>query len=276
MSNWERIYVFFPDNNETTTTFHVIIPDAVVTASDNRYYFLLGAYNKLTKDYKYYYRDQYYRRYTGWQNGPVNEYTTMSVDLEGKAGSYRNNVSISVAGTLPTGNHNFLVISSAWSLFENGKSAYTTATTGLSNPTFYTDHLSPLSVLMGDGMYITVIPFTCSSTIYSFTMWIDNLHMPYHYNLPNYYIYVLSSSSNSMASYNSFEMTNADIFYETPLKSLTFTCDDNYLGVLNTICTATFGTQNPLKADGVITLVLSGMNVATDVCHVYLPNGTEV
>ena len=100
--------------------------------------------------------------------------------------------------------------------------------------------------------------------------------MPYHYNLPNYYIYVLEAGSNTMSGYNSFEMTNAGVFYETPLKSLTLSCQDNYLGVLNTKCTILFGTQNPLKADGVITLSLSGMSIATDVCHVYLPNGTEV
>lgn len=244
--------------------------------SDNRYYFLLGVYNELTKDTKYYYRNQYYRRHSGWRSTPYNEQSTMQIDLEGKAGSYRNNVSITVTGNINTGSHNFLVISSAWSLFENGIATYTSATTAMANPTFYTDHLSPLSVLMGEGMYITIIPFTCSSYLSTFTMWVDNLHMPYHYNLPNYYIYLLEPSSNTMASYNVFEMTNANVFYETPLKSLTFTCRDNYLGVLNTICTVTFGTQNPLKADGTITLVFSGMNIATDVCHVYLPDGTEV
>ena len=71
-------------------------------------------------------------------------------------------------------------------------------------------------------------------------------------------------------------MTNAGVFYETPLKSLTLSCQDNYLGVLNTKCTILFGTQSPLKADGIITLSLSGMSIATDVCHVYLPNNTEV
>ena len=183
-------------------------------------------------------------------------------------------MSITVAGSLYTGNYNFLVISSAWMLFENGLSAYTTETNNINQVNFYTDELSPLSVLMGDGMYLTVIPFTCTTTLSTFTMWIDNLHMPYHYDLPNYYIYVISPSSNQMISYNVFEMTNANVFYATPLNSLTFDCDDVYLGALNTRCTVVFGTQNPLKADGSITLVFAGMNVATDTCHVYLPNGT--
>ena len=69
-------------------------------------------------------------------------------------------------------------------------------------------------------------------------------------------------------------MTNGNLFYEAYLKSLTISCEDNYLGVQNTICEIVFGTQSPLKADANITIVLSGMNVATDICEFFLPNGT--
>lgn len=69
-------------------------------------------------------------------------------------------------------------------------------------------------------------------------------------------------------------MTNAGIFYECPLKALTISCLSNALGVKNTICTIVFGTQNPLKADGKIRLVFSGMSVATNVCKFYHSNGT--
>ena len=44
---------------------------------------------------------------------------------------------------------------------------------------------------------------------------------------------------------------------------------NNALGVKNTICTINFGTQNPLKADGKLRLVFSGMTVATNVCKFY-------
>lgn len=63
----------------------------------------------------------------------------------------------------------------------------------------------------------------------------NKFHMPYHYDLPNYYIYTFNPSGN-MASYNVFEMTNGGIFYEAYLKSLTLSCLDNYLGVKNTEC----------------------------------------
>jgi hypothetical protein len=71
-------------------------------------------------------------------------------------------------------------------------------------------------------------------------------------------------------------MTNQNIFYVAYLKSLTFNCVENFLGVENTICTIVFGTQNPLKADGKIILVFSGINVATSTCSVALPNTTKV
>jgi len=50
------------------------------------------------------------------------------------------------------------------------------------------------------------------------------------------------------------------------LKSLTVSCLDTSLGVLNTICDITFGTHHPLKANGTIRIVFSGMTVATDNC----------
>lgn len=48
--------------------------------------------------------------------------------------------------------------------------------------------------------------------------------MPYHYDLPNYYIYVISNGNNDMVASNQFEMTNQGIFYEAYLKSLTISC----------------------------------------------------
>ena len=43
-------------------------------------------------------------------------------------------------------------------------------------------------------------------------------------------------------------------------------CEDNALGVVNTICTIVFGTQHPFKANGTIRAVFDGMTIATDAC----------
>jgi hypothetical protein len=129
---------------------------------------------------------------------------------------------------------------------------------------------------MSQGMYLTAIPILYTSVgtaANQFSIMLDDVHMPYEYDLPNYYIYFIDSGNtpngNLMSVSNQFLMTNAGIFYECPLRSLTISCLNNALGVKNTICTIVFGTQNPLKADGKIRLVFSGMTIATNVCKFY-------
>lgn len=108
-------------------------------------------------------------------------------------------------------------------------------------------------------MYMAVFPFMIYSSPGTFTFWLNNLHMPYNFDLPNYYIFVISNGNNDMVCSNQFEMTNQGVFYETYLSSLVISCLENQLGVLNTMCTITFGTQNPLRANGQITMCFSGM-----------------
>lgn len=80
---------------------------------------------------------------------------------------------------------------------------------------------------MGSNMYLTLIPilYITSSVANIFTIKLDNVHMPYDYDLPDYYIYFLAAgdtpNGNYMSSSNEFIMTSANIFYECPLKALT-------------------------------------------------------
>ncbi len=68
-------------------------------------------------------------------------------------------------------------------------------------------------------MYLTLIPilYITSGAATSFNITLDNVHMPYDYDLPNYYIYFIDSGNtpngNIMSVSNEFIMTNADIFY---------------------------------------------------------------
>ena len=127
---------------------------------------------------------------------------------------------------------------------------------------------------MGDHYYMTTIPFRFTSSLSSFQIFLDNIHLPYTYDLPDYHIYVTYGSSepttsnqlngNAIIAYNEFILTNPGVFYESPLKSLTVSCLDNSLGVVNTICTIQFGTHHPLKANGTVRVVFSGMTIATD------------
>jgi len=123
---------------------------------------------------------------------------------------------------------------------------------------------------------MTVIPFIYVSATSPFTFYLDNVHMPYTYDLPTYYIYIAKYSDFNMAASNSFIMTNGGTFYSSPLQSLTVVCQDNAIGVVNTYCTVTFGTSNPLLASGNIRLSLSGLTVATSTCSLTASNGTVI
>jgi hypothetical protein len=65
---------------------------------------------------------------------------SMTVDFQGKAGSYRQNVTLNIqCPGVSTSYPNYILISSAWSFFENGVSYYTTTTNSSTNPTFYSN-----------------------------------------------------------------------------------------------------------------------------------------
>jgi hypothetical protein len=132
---------------------------------------------------------------------------------------------------------------------------------------------------------MTAIPMRFTSNTASFTMYLDNVHLPYTYDLPDYHIFVTYGdnppttfsvvNTNTVTAYNEFILTNPGVFYESPLKSLTVTCLDNSLGVVNTICTIQFGTHHPLKANGTVRVVFSGMSVATDQCSLTIDSNSS-
>lgn len=140
---------------------------------------------------------------------------------------------------------------------------------------FFSDNLSPLSLYMTNGMYLTFIPikYVVTNTLFNITL--DNVHMPYTYDLPNFYLYIAKDGDFLMASSNSFLMTNGGTLYSGPLQNLLITCQDNAKGVVNTYCNIAFGTSNPLLAGGVIRIAFSGMTVSTDLCYLTLSNGTK-
>lgn len=55
---------------------------------------------------------------------------------------------------------------------------------------------------MTTGMWMSVFPFQISSGMATFTFTLDNLHLPYHYDQPNYYIFVMGGSD--AVAYNEF------------------------------------------------------------------------
>jgi hypothetical protein len=271
----DRIAVTFLDQSYATTPFHILIPDMQINQNNNYIYCFAGFYDLLAKDWLYSYGWNYYRQWNYWIPSPSGVITTMGADITGKAGSYRKNVSVALYNNgIQTGGESFLFLSTQWSFFENGVSSLSNSTLHLANPaTFGTNNMAPLAVYMTGGMYLTIIPFTYVA--YSnFNIYLDNVHMPYTYDLPNYYIYIAEESDQNMVSSNSFLMTNGGTLYSSPLQSLTISCQDNAVGVISTYCTINFGTSNPLLASGSLRVSLTGLTVATNICYLTSTNGS--
>lgn len=178
-------------------------------------------------------------------------------------------------GGIQTGGKTFLLLSTQWSFFENGVSSLSNATKAMTSPAvFGVNNMAPLSVYVANGMYLTIIPFTYTA-FSNFVFYLDNVHMPYSYDLPNYYIYITYQSDQRMAASNAFVMTNGGTLYSSPLQSLTVSCQDNAVGVVSTYCTINFGTSNPLLAAGNIRVSLSGLTVATNTCFLTSSNNNS-
>lgn len=144
-------------------------------------------------------------RNPGWVGAGGNNDGYTNISLQGKAGSYRDNVTINVASSSISTNYlSYIVISSSWLLFENDKTSYTTSTVSSTNPQFYSIYQSPLSLKTIGNMYLTIIPFKITSGLSTFSLKLNGVHLPYHYDLPNYYIFTISNGNNDMITSNQF------------------------------------------------------------------------
>ena len=168
---------------------------------------MVGVYNKLTKDYKYLYRNSVFTRGAGgWSSVPVNLEAYMYIEMQGKAGSYRDSVFVNIshvtAGTLSTNAYSAIAITTKWSFYEKGISSLSNSTLLMVNPTFGANTQEPVTCYLGNYMYLTVIPFKYVSGINNFNFQLNGVHMPYTYDLPDYRIYVMDSNTYEMRGYN--------------------------------------------------------------------------
>ncbi len=93
---YDRIAVTFLDTSYSSTPFHIIIPDTQINANSNNFYYHIGFYNLLNKDWLFSYAGTFSRSSGSWISNPTGVVTTLSADVSGKAGSYRKNVSLIV------------------------------------------------------------------------------------------------------------------------------------------------------------------------------------
>lgn len=211
----DKIVVTFSNTDYSTKNFHILLPDMQIAQYENYFWYHVGFYNLLTKDYTYSHSGRYYRYWNDWTTS-ISTDSSFYADITGKAGSYRNNVTIYVYNpSINTGGTSYIVLCTNWSLFENGITTLSSTTLAMTTPATFTgtNDMSPLSTYVTNGMYITVIPFTYVSGQTSFSFTLNNAHMPYSYDLPNYYIYAIRYSDWFMTSSNALVMSGSGILY---------------------------------------------------------------
>lgn len=277
----DRIVITFLDLSYYTTPFHILIPDMSINQYTHTYYLHIGFYSNINKDWLFSSAETFQRTSSSWLSNPSSSGTLLSLmgaDITGKAGAYRNNVTVLVYNNgIQTGGQSFVMLCTQWSFFENGESSYNSVTKLRSTPaTVGTNNLSPLGLYLTGGMYLTILPFSYVTSTSPLSIYLDKVHMPYTYDLPSYYIYTIRQSDLRIISYNSYIMMNGGTLYGSPLQSLSISCRDNAIGVVNTYCTVNFGTSNPLLVSGNVRIKFSGMTVATNRCYLSAASGASI
>jgi hypothetical protein len=116
---FDKIVATFTTTQYSTQNFHLLIPDMQVAQYESYFWYHIGYYNLLTKDYNYIYSGRYYRTWSSWITfSSITSDGNFYADISGKAGSYRNNVSVYVDNpSITTGVNSFILLCTQWSLF---------------------------------------------------------------------------------------------------------------------------------------------------------------
>ena len=121
--------------------------------------------------------------------------------------------------------------------------------------------------------YLTYIPIqTAAAYPTEFSIFLDSVKLPYSHDLPYYSIYLIDESG-TIDCFNELINEDKGVFYESYFSSLTFNCNVNTRGVLNTFCTLSFVPNHEIEIGSTLRVYFTGMQVSTDLClMVHNPN----
>ena len=168
------------------------------------------------------------------------------------------------------------MVVSDWKVFDDN-SAFSAASLASANPIFANVEQTPMHLYLEEySSYLTYIPLKTTGVFSSqFNFSMDSIKLPYNHDLPYYSIYLIDGSG-TIDCYNEFINQDKNAFYDSVLKNLTFTCNDNSLGVLNTFCTVTFKPNHDIEVNSVLQLFFVGMQVSTNMCEFKQLPSTDV
>lgn len=205
---------------------------------------------------------------------------TNKIQLAGYAGSYKDNINITVLSGTPTyaasSYSASLIIVSDWNWFDTTSSLAALSLSSV-NPIFRNNEQTPKSVYLPTSQkYLTYIPILTTGTYSSqFLITLNSIKLPYTFDLPYYSIYLVDGVGN-IDCYNEFINQDKGVFYSSLLQNLTFTCNVVSIGVTNTYCTMTFAPNHAIEIDSVFTIYFTGMQVSTSTCSMTQMPSTSI
>lgn len=282
--NWDRINIVLP-GTESSTKFSIIIPTLYPSTSPYSFEIMVGVLDTNNGAIRYLQAGPMPTSGASTYLTPVNilvyskpKQAAMQLNIAGLAGAYKSNVNFTIA---PSGSFNgnsyssAVIVLSSWQFYV-GSSALASTSLGSADPQFANVEQTPLTIKISSTSYLTYIPFKTTGVYSSnFNIVLDNIKFPYSLDLP-YHSVSLIDSTGSLDGYNEFINQNQNIFYTGVLQDLTFSCNDNSLGVINTFCTIGFTSFQDIEVGSVLVAHLFGLFVSTDLCFMQYANGTTI
>ena len=132
---------------------------------------------------------------------------------------------------------------------------------------------SPITLSYVDAVrathFATVLPLVNTLALASGKQIIvDNVLAPYSYDLPDLAIYV-TSLSGAVSNINLFKNAGSGNFFGGYLRSVDFTCRDFYIGVQDTVCTASFVPNDRIQRNSKLKLQINGVVPHSQSCILY-------
>lgn len=201
--DWDRINIVL-DGTETSTAFSILLPTTFITNTLSYHYeVMVGVYNTITRQITYLQIEPRpispnptYIEPSSASLSAKPKVTTNKIQLAGYAGSYKNNVNITI--TPGTGSYSAttysaaLIVVSDWNWYDS-TSSFSSTSLGSANPVFANVEQTPKSLYMPRNQkYLTYIPLKTTSSLGSqFLIHMNSIKIPYTDDLPYYSIYLV-------------------------------------------------------------------------------------
>ncbi|KAL4481634.1 hypothetical protein ABPG74_007723 [Tetrahymena malaccensis] len=264
---WAKIVFFLPTT--TKTGYHMAIP---YLFNQNNYNFQIegGYFNTATSVFKVLFTNTLTSFAASTLLATVtNLCPTTAITLSGNAGAQISGVQMQLArsSVFTQGVGSAAILVTDWQFWYANQSKYTTPLSSIAG----TGVLDPVSVsyidLTGTSRFAVIFPFTSTAdpTNAGTSVLIDNVVLPYSYDLPNL-LFIIAQGAGKLNCYKQYFNSGRNLFYISTPKSLQLTCAQQSNGIQNTQCTVQFVPAQNMQPFAILQIQFTGMQANTNQC----------